>query len=37
MGAFLALVLGIIVFAILVYSTERVKKRQEEDKGNSEK
>jgi len=37
MGAFLALAVGIIVFAMLVFSAERVKKRQEDDKDNSEK
>jgi hypothetical protein len=35
MGSFLALAIGIIVFAMLVFSTDRVKKRQEGDKENN--
>lgn len=37
MGAFLAIAFGIIVFAMLVNSGERIKKKHEDDKEDSKK
>ena len=37
MGAFLAMAIGIIVFAMLVYSGEGIKEKQKDDKEDSEK
>jgi hypothetical protein len=37
MGAFLAMMIGIIVFVMLVNSREGIKKNQKDDSGDSEK
>ena len=37
MGAFLAVMIGIIVFVMLVYSREGIKKNQKDDNEDSEK